>query len=133
MMMMRKMNPLACFSVLVVVLLLSQSVPISSAHDLHEGLVPSNPHGRFHGGEHGVRNGRDQSVNEKDLSGSLSSSRKHLKVYVRKRRGGGGLSGVRPVGTRSTSSSSSSSPNYYSIQLGLFLCLSLSLGHVLLL
>lgn len=130
---MRKMNPLACFSVVVVVLLLSQSVPISSAYGLHEGLVPSNPHSRFHGGEHGVHKGRDLSANEKDPSGSLSSSRKHLRVYVRKRRGGGGLSGVRPVGTTRSTSSSSSSPNYYSVQLGLFLCLSLSLGHVLLL
>ncbi|EXB42942.1 hypothetical protein L484_013965 [Morus notabilis] len=100
------MKLLVCFS-LVLLILLSQYRPSSA----HEGVLDPNLH-----------HGRNFLAKSKDLSSSLEAPK--LRVYIRKRRGGGS-GGLATRAHGKTSSAIRSGPPF---PRNVFLCLSLFLG-----
>ncbi|PON99365.1 hypothetical protein TorRG33x02_049080, partial [Trema orientale] len=111
---MSELKRLFCFSLLVLLILLSQSLPSSA----HQGVLYPNLH---HHDQTPI------SPKSKDVLASLMESQK-LQIYVRKRSGGGG-GGLATRGRSRTSSAIGKRPPF----LHVFLCLSLFLGVIILL
>lgn len=110
---MSEMKSFVCFSLLVLLILLSQSLPSSA----RQGALDTNPH-----------HGTQLPPKTKDFLSSFESQK--LRIYVRKRVGGGTRGAGVAAGTRGRTSSSANGKRPTFLQA--FLSLTLFLGVVLL-